>query len=84
MQLALSPEIRHFIQKQVKSGKYATPEAVVTAALHLLENGDQGGDFKPGEWDRLLEEGEKSGKSLAGRTVLTELRRLRRRRSPRG
>jgi hypothetical protein len=34
-------------------------------------------DFAPGEWDRLLAEGEAGGESLDGEQVLAELRELR-------
>jgi Arc/MetJ-type ribon-helix-helix transcriptional regulator len=66
-----------WIDDHVKSGKYATPEDVVTAALHSLDNDESAGDFQPGEWDALLETAEKSGTPLDGETVLAELRDLR-------
>lgn len=77
MHMALTPELQKLIERRVKSGKYATPEDVVTAALHSLDQDEKMEEFEAGELDRLLAEGEKSGESLDGETVLAELRRLR-------
>lgn len=82
MMLSLGVDTQKLIDERVRSGKYATAEEVVTAALHALEQDEHAaGEFGPGEWDALLEEGEASGPSLEGNTVLAELRALRRARS---
>jgi antitoxin ParD1/3/4 len=60
MKLELTPEIQRHIDERVKSGRYATAEDVVAAALLTLDQQERFGDFKPGELDRLLEEGERS------------------------
>jgi hypothetical protein len=77
MNLALDAKARRLITDRVKSGKYATPEAVVTAALHAPENNEHADDFAPDEWDMLLAESEASGESLDGEAVFAELARLR-------
>jgi Arc/MetJ-type ribon-helix-helix transcriptional regulator len=77
MDLSLDAGARKLIDERVRSGKYATPEDVVTAALHALEQGERAGEFAPGEWDALLAEGEASGAALDGESVLAELRKLR-------
>ena len=77
MNLALDVDAQSLIAERVKSGRYATPEAVVTAALHALEHDEHAGEFAAGEWDALLAEGEASGEALDGETVLAELRTLR-------
>ena len=78
MQLPLSNDTQKLIRKQVKSGNYATPEDVVTAALHMLDQNSKSGDFADGELDALLAEGE-MGEPLDGEAVLAELRDLRER-----
>jgi putative addiction module CopG family antidote len=77
MDLALDANAQSLIAKRVKSGRYATAEEVVTAALHALENDEHAGDFASGEWDTLLAESESSGESLDGEAVFAELRALR-------
>ena len=44
----------------MNSGKYATPEDVITAAILTLEQQERFGNFASGELDRLLAEGEQS------------------------
>lgn len=75
MNLSLDNKAEKLIAERVKSGKYATPEDVVTAALHALEHDEHAGEFTPGEWDALLAEGENSGRPLDGPSVLAELRK---------
>lgn len=77
MHMALTPELQKLIERRVKSGKYATPEDVVAAALHSLDQDEKMEEFEAGELDRLLAEGENSGEALDGETVLAELRKLR-------
>ena len=60
MNLSLSSSVQKLIEERVKSGKYATPEDVVAAAILTLEQQEQFGDFEPGELDGLLAEGEQS------------------------
>ena len=77
MILSLSDEAEKLIDQRMKSGKYASPEEVVTAALHVLESHESAGEFEPGEWDKLLAEGEQSGAGLDGESVFAELHNLR-------
>jgi putative addiction module CopG family antidote len=56
--LKLPPHVRSFIEDKVRSGRYRSPEEVVTAGLAALMQ--QPDDFRPGEWDELLAEGEAS------------------------
>jgi antitoxin ParD1/3/4 len=37
MNVSLTPEIEQFIQNQVESGKYASPDEVILAALRAFE-----------------------------------------------
>jgi Arc/MetJ-type ribon-helix-helix transcriptional regulator len=74
MNLMLNDDAQKLIHQQVTSGKYATPEDVVTAALHMLDQASRMDDFADGELDALLEEGE-AGESLDGEAVFAELRR---------
>ena len=76
MKLSLDSNAERLISDRLKSGKYETPEQVVTAALHALEHDEQFGDFSSGELDALIEEGEAS-EPLDGLTVLDELRKMR-------
>ncbi len=78
MNLSLNQNAEQLIAQHLKSGKYASPEDVVTAALHALAHEENANEFAPGEWDALLAEGEASGKPLDGQAVLAELRALRR------
>jgi antitoxin ParD1/3/4 len=77
MNLSLAPQIQRLIDERVKSGKYATPEDVVAAAVAHLDQQERFGDFELGELDRLLQEGEDSGPALDGEQVMAELRALR-------
>jgi len=77
MNLALDPDSEKRIAERVQSGKYGSPEEVVTAALHALEHDEHAGEFAGGEWDTLLADGESSGEALDGDAVLAELRALR-------
>jgi Arc/MetJ-type ribon-helix-helix transcriptional regulator len=83
MTLTLGPEAQKIIDERMKHGGYATPEDVVIAALALMGQSEDSGDFAPGELDRLIEEGERGGDDLDGEQVLAELRDLRER-SPSG
>ncbi len=37
MNVSLTPEVEQFIQRQVESGKYASPDEVILAALRAFE-----------------------------------------------
>jgi antitoxin ParD1/3/4 len=84
MHISLDTAAEKLIADRVRSGKYASAEDVVVAALHALEHDERAGDFEPGELDALIEAGEKSGEALDGPTVLAELRALRRERTENG
>lgn len=60
MKLALKPEVQKLIAERVESGKYASPEDVIAAALVVLDQQERFGDFAPGELNALLAEGEAS------------------------
>src|SRR5260370_41769561 len=60
MTLSLDPAVQTLINERVRSGKYATPEDVVAAAILALDQQERCGDFAPGELDELLAEGERS------------------------
>jgi Arc/MetJ-type ribon-helix-helix transcriptional regulator len=60
MNLPLDPEVQKLIDERVKSGRYATPEDVVAAALLTLDQQEWLGEVVPGELDQLLAEGEQS------------------------
>jgi Arc/MetJ-type ribon-helix-helix transcriptional regulator len=76
MQLTLSPKTEQLILERMKSGRYASAEEVLVAGLEALDRQQDLGDFRPGEWDTLLAEGEKGGESLEWDDVVTELRQL--------
>jgi putative addiction module CopG family antidote len=80
MNLSLDPEVQKLIDERVKSGRYATPEEVVAAALLTLDQQEWLSDFARGELDELLAEGERSiteEGTLDGHEAL-QLRRARR------
>jgi antitoxin ParD1/3/4 len=81
MQLSLTPEMQRFIDDRLKSGMYGSPEEVVAAALALLEQQEAMGDFEPGEMQRLIDEGDRSGDALDAEQVFAEIRELRNRHS---
>ena len=60
MDLSLTPDVQRLINERVNSGKYATAEDVVAAAIMVLDQQEQFGDFEAGELDDLLAEGERS------------------------
>jgi Arc/MetJ-type ribon-helix-helix transcriptional regulator len=81
MHLVLDPAVQKQIEDRVKSGKYASAEAVVVAALTSLDQIEQLGEFESGELETLLAEGERSIEvdgTLDGEEAF-ELRRQRRR-----
>jgi Arc/MetJ-type ribon-helix-helix transcriptional regulator len=77
MNLSLNTTAQKLIAERVQSGKYATPEDVVTAALFALVHEEGFGTFAPGELDALIEQGESSGPSIEGEKFLAQWRALR-------
>ncbi len=60
MNLSLDPKVQKLIDERVKSGKYASPEDVVSAALLTLDQQESFGDFAAGELNALLSKGEET------------------------
>lgn len=75
--MLLSAETRKLIEERVRRGGYANADELVLAGLASLDQQESIGDFAPGEFDALLEEGEQSGEPLDGEQVLSELAALR-------
>ena len=62
MKVSLSPGAAKLVAQMLRDKKYASAEDVVHAALAALRQ-QPAGEFAPGEWDRLLAEGEASAKT---------------------
>jgi Arc/MetJ-type ribon-helix-helix transcriptional regulator len=79
MTLNITKEMKRLIERQLRAGRYESPEQVVLAALGNLQL-KQTGDFCPGELDDLLAEGEASIKAhgTLDSEVAFEARRARR------
>jgi Arc/MetJ-type ribon-helix-helix transcriptional regulator len=77
MNQVLSSDTQRLIEERMRRGGYATPDAVVVAALASLEQQERFGDFEPGELGALLAEGEASGAFADGATALAARRRRR-------
>jgi putative addiction module CopG family antidote len=78
MQVSLSSELQRFVDEQLASGTYATPEDVLQAAVALLRQSEKFGDFAAGELDAFLAEGERGleGEGAIGADeVFDDLRR---------
>lgn len=60
MELSLKPNVRRLIEKERKSGGYASAEDVVQAAMEALKQQRNAGDFRSGELNALIQEGERS------------------------
>jgi len=73
----LSPQVEKLIEDTMKISGFSSPDEVVRAGIESLRQDSFRGDFKQGEMDDLLEQGERSGNSLDGDEVLAELRALR-------
>jgi putative addiction module CopG family antidote len=58
MNVALKPELKKFVEKEVKAGRYESVDDVMAAAVTRLMQDDQGIDLKPGELQALIEKGE--------------------------
>ena len=79
MQNSVSSELQQFIDDQLASGAYSTPEDVLRAAMAALKQSHQFGDFAPGELDQLIARGERSLDSespLAAKRVFDEIRQI--------
>jgi putative addiction module CopG family antidote len=77
MNITLNTQAERLIAERVNSGRYATPEDVVIAALMALQHEEGFGGFAPGELDALIEEGEASGPAIEGERFLAQWRALR-------
>ncbi len=78
MQVLLSSELQRFVDEQLASGTYATPEDVLQAAVASLRQSEKFGDFEPGELDAMMAEGERGlthGGAIGADTVFNEARR---------
>ena len=60
MTLSLDLNTQRLIKQRVRKGRYARAEDVVRAAIGSLIVQEAFGDFRPGELNSLLEEGERS------------------------
>lgn len=58
MNLSLPTGIQKQIEDRVRSGKYASAEDVIAAALAHLDQQDQLDRFAPGDIDAMIAEGE--------------------------
>lgn len=79
MHLTIDSEMQRFIDEKLRSGRYASAEDIVRAGLAALRQQDSLGDFRPGELDALLAEGEQSI-AESGTLVADEALRVRRNR----
>jgi hypothetical protein len=59
MNIMLGPEASKLVEAKLKSGQYASPEAVVLAGLQVLIQQPEDA-LKPGEMEALLAQGEAS------------------------
>lgn len=76
MTVTLGREAEKLIEDRLRRGDYATPEAVLVAALALLEKNERFGDFAPGEMKAILAQAEESGEPIDAAAVFAELRSL--------
>ena len=67
MNVELTPELEDFIASQVKSGKYASAEEIMTAGIRLLRAWEQ--SYKV-QLEVLRREIEREGQSSEGRTSI--------------
>jgi len=78
MKISLSPKVQKLVDRRVKSGVFATREEFVAAAVMSLEQQADFGDFRSGEMDQLLAEGERSLRGTASLDGDEAFRRRRR------
>ena len=77
MSIAMTEEMRRFIEGKVRSGEYASEADVLRAGIARLMWED---DFAPGEMERLIAKGEADmarGDVVEGEQVFAELREMR-------
>jgi len=77
--VSLTPEQQRFIQQQVDSGRYRTPEDVLLEGLRRLEEMERFIEDNRDEIRRKIEEGaqsEERGDFVDGEEVFEEWRRL--------
>lgn len=60
MNLSLRSDAKRYVEEKVRTGQYASAEAVIEAGLAALRQQEMFGDFEAGELDELLAEGERS------------------------
>ena len=84
MNISLSSEIEKFIESQVESGKYPSPEDVIVAGIRLLAERER---IYQGRFEELKEEimlgvaASERGEVVDGETVFSQLQqKLKRRR----
>lgn len=76
--VSLTPEQRRFVQRQVDSGRYRTPEDVLLDGLRHLEEMERFIEENREDIRRKIEEGaasEERGEFVDGEEVFAELRR---------
>ncbi len=76
MNFTINSELEQFIQQEIQSGKYQTPNQVIEAALHLLE--------RRNDYDRWVEEIRENidraaaqldqGEGIDGKTAISRIR----------
>jgi Arc/MetJ-type ribon-helix-helix transcriptional regulator len=75
MTIVLNKELEKLVQEKVKSGAYASPEAMISTAIaRLLESESE---FAPGELDDLVKVGTDDldrGDTFDGKQVFDEIR----------
>ena len=79
MNVSLSPLMQAFVEKKLREGKYESVDQLIEASLATLAQHERSGDFKPGELDRLLAEGEAdaaAGALYDGEDVFSEIDEL--------
>ena len=78
MQITLKPELERYVEEQVRAGRYASAEDVMTAAVGRLMQDDHAGDFAAGELDALIARAEaqfRRGEGSDASDVFAEIRR---------
>jgi Arc/MetJ-type ribon-helix-helix transcriptional regulator len=76
MNISLKPELQRYIEEQVRTGQFATPEDVIEAGLGRLR-ADDFGDFQPGEMEKLIEAAEAEFARGEGHTLAEVRQRFR-------
>lgn len=78
MEPALNPRLAKFVEDEVTSGRYATPQDVVNAAVaRLMFEREHEPVFAPGELDALLATGEEQHRRGETMTIEELRERLR-------